>query len=425
MVAIATKAPIVSTGDATCAGGVLSRGAPSCAKREATRCGLLISFPQAALRAWRSASAAPIVASMTPELASLLADQDQVIDVAAALRFMSRGALRWQVTSGRWRSPCTGAIVAHSGPMTERQRQRVALLWAGPGSALGGLTAAALDGFKSFKSFRKRDEHADAIHLVVPVGRWVRGQRPELPVVVHYSRLLGPDAVHPAREPRRTRIARSLIDAASWMATDRGAQAVLASGVQQRLVRVADLSAIVDANQRLRRRALIRETLGDIAGGAQALSELDFTRLVVRAYRLPEPQRQVRRKDETGRNRYLDVVWDREKLVVEIDGAQHMDAMQCWDDMRRDNDLVIDGYQVLRFPAWLVRYHPEYVAVRIHAALSTGGGDADRLSTGNCGRPAPAGGRPIDMGLVGANMWCARGTLARPPDWPSITRDGG
>jgi hypothetical protein len=74
---------------------------------------------------------------------------------------------------------------------------------------------------------------------------------PELPVVVHYSRLLGENDIHPLRLPPRTRTARSVVDAAAWMATDRGAQAVLAASVQQRLVRVADLAAVVARNHRL------------------------------------------------------------------------------------------------------------------------------------------------------------------------------
>jgi very-short-patch-repair endonuclease len=47
-----------------------------------------------------------------------------------------------------------------------------------------------------------------------------------------------------------------------------------------------------------------------------------------------------------------------------------MDTQQYWDDMNRDNDLQIDdGYTVLRFPSWLVRHHPEYVAGRIRRAI--------------------------------------------------------
>jgi hypothetical protein len=188
-------------------------------------------------------------------------------------------------------------------------------------------------------------------------------------VIVHYSTALGADDVHPARRPPRTRIARSLVDAAAWMATDRGAQAVLAAGVQQRLVRVGDLSRIVFANQRLHRRRLITQTLGDIAGGAQALSELDFTRLVVRGYGLPEPDRQRCRTDSAGRRRYLDAIWHAAKVVVEIDGSQHLDPEQYWDDMNRDIDLQLAGYRVLRFPAWLVRCSPDFVAAKIRQAI--------------------------------------------------------
>jgi hypothetical protein len=43
-------------------------------------------------------------------------------------------------------------------------------------------------------------------------------------------------------------------------------------------------------------------------------------------------------------------------------------------DMDRDNDLTVDGYRVLRFPAFLVRYHPGYVAGKIRAALQLGVG---------------------------------------------------
>jgi very-short-patch-repair endonuclease len=68
------------------------------------------------------------------------------------------------------------------------------------------------------------------------------------------------------------------------------------------------------------------------------------------------------------------VAWDDCKIAVEIDGAQHTeDPLQRWDDMERDIDLMLDGYRTLRFPAWLVRKNPGYVAHRILEALSTAG----------------------------------------------------
>jgi very-short-patch-repair endonuclease len=158
------------------------------------------------------------------------------------------------------------------------------------------------------------------------------------------------------------------------MPTDRGAMAVLAASVQQRLVRVDDLRQVIARIETLRRRTLMTGILDDVMGGAQALSELDFTRQVVRACRLPEPSRQVARRDSRGRRRWTDVMWDEYKVVAEIDGAQHTeDPLQRWDDMERDNDLNVDGYRTLRFPAWLVRRHPELVAQQIRRALRRAG----------------------------------------------------
>jgi hypothetical protein len=150
--------------------------------------------------------------------------------------------------------------------------------------------------------------------------------------------------------------------------------AVLAAGVQQKLARVDDLRQEAARIETLQHRKLIVEALDDIAGGSQALSELDFIRQVVRAFDLPEPSRQVARRDARGRRRWADVMWDEYKIVVEIDGAQHAeDLLQRWDDMERDIDLGLDGYLTLRFPAWLVRTDPGYVAQRTLEALRKAG----------------------------------------------------
>lgn len=290
-----------------------------------------------------------------------------VLDTRTALTYLSTGELRWRLKSGRWQRLCRGVVVAHSGPLTHEQILRVAIMWAGRGAVLAGLTAARLQGFRGF------DEKASSIHLLLPAARTARDSRPPFPLVVHYSRNLTPADIHPVRGPPQTRIARSLVDAAAWMPTDRGAQAILAAGVQQRLVRVADLTAELGHNERLHRRRLFKTTLADIAGGAQALSELDFTRLVVRQYQLPEPDRQVPRRDSQGRRRWLDACWERARLVVEIDGAAHIDALQYWDDMDRGNDLTLEHYRVMRFPAWIIRYQPEYVAAKIRQALRDAG----------------------------------------------------
>jgi hypothetical protein len=264
------------------------------------------------------------------DLEDVLADHDGVLSTSTALKFMTEDQLRWRVTSGRWQKPARGVVVAQSGPLTDRQLLRAALLRAGPQAALAGLTAARLDGLRGFDDNRPLAE--TTIHLLAPAGYKRRTPPPGLAVATHFARVLTNEDVHPLRQPRRTRI------------------------------------------ETLHRRKLIKQTIGDIAGGSQALSELDFTRQVIKAFRLPEPTRQAARRDSQGRRRWTDVTWDDYKIAVEIDGAQHTaDPWQRWDDMERDIDLGLDGYQTLRFPAWLVRTNPAHVARKILEALRRAG----------------------------------------------------
>lgn len=295
----------------------------------------------------------------------LLAQQSQVVALSDAVAHYGHGAVRWRVGQGRWQRPRTGVLVTHSGPLTPTQQLWVDLLASGSGAVLAGLTAASSDGMRGFDT--------DVTHILVPHPRKVT-QRPG--IVIHRSATLTDRDVHPVRLPPRTRLARSLVDAAAWAATDGRARALLAAGVQQRLTRVSDLRAVVDRFPTLPRRRLIRITLDDVEGGAQALSEINFTRLV-RRFGLPEPDRQVVRRDRHGRRRWLDVYFDKWGVVVEIDGFWHMEAEQWWADMDRDNELIIAGEQVLRYPTFVVREQPELIARQVLTALHRAGWSPD------------------------------------------------
>jgi len=305
-----------------------------------------------------------------------------VLTTGSALKYMTGKALRWRITSGRWQQPCKGLIVAQSGSLTESQQLWVAALWAGPGSALAGLTAARLGGLKGF------EDEDEPIFVIRPSGRTVRENKPPLRIVVHCSRFLEEADIHPTLRPPRTRIARSLIDAAAWRRTDRGAQAILAAGIQQGLTIPGQLGAVLDRNARVHRRELMLTTIGDIAGGSHALSELDFLNCVIRPFGIPPPDRQVARRDAHGKRRWLDAVWEKARLIVEVDGAGHLEVMQYWDDMDRDNDLKLRGYTTLRYPSFAVRYCSAHVAGQINQALHEHG--LQRLCA--C-RICPSGGR--------------------------------
>jgi very-short-patch-repair endonuclease len=138
------------------------------------------------------------------------------------------------------------------------------------------------------------------------------------------------------------------------------------------MVKGSDVVSVLQRLPRARRRRLIERTTADAADGAHSLPEIDFLRLC-RRNQLPEPSRQVARHDSAGRRRYLDAYFDEWQVHVEIDGGQHLDPRQAWDDMRRQNELWIAGDRVLRFPAWALRADPTRVISQVRAALQAAG----------------------------------------------------
>jgi very-short-patch-repair endonuclease len=153
-----------------------------------------------------------------------------------------------------------------------------------------------------------------------------------------------------------------VVDAASWAATDLKAQAIIASSVQQGLVAPQSLDAVVQRLVKVPRRRLIGETIKDVAGGSLSEYEVAFLRMC-RRFHFPLPSRQVRRKDASGRWRYMDAEFDDYQLIAEIDGQQHMEALAWWADMERNNDVVVeDGKTLLRFAGFALRRQSHHVA---------------------------------------------------------------
>ena len=81
-------------------------------------------------------------------ISDLIVEHGGVLSTKVLLRRVTREAIRWHVSSGRWQQPCRGVVVTHSGELTDEQVLRVALMHAGPRAVLAGLTAARLAGLK-------------------------------------------------------------------------------------------------------------------------------------------------------------------------------------------------------------------------------------------------------------------------------------
>ena len=138
---------------------------------------------------------------------------------------------------------------------------------------------------------------------------------------------------------------------------------MLCAAVQQRVTSACALDRVLAAVGSVQHVGVMRDVLADIGGGAHTLDELDLGPLAARAG-LPAPRRQAVRHEPGGRKRYVDAEFDLpdgQLLVVEVDGAVHLRPQTWWDDMARQNELVIGGSPVLRFSSTDIRLDPEGV----------------------------------------------------------------
>jgi hypothetical protein len=139
-----------------------------------------------------------------------------------------------------------------------------------------------------------------------------------------------------------------------------------ASAVQQRLTTPPRSRGELANAGRIKHLGILTHVVDDIAGGAQSFSEIDLGRLARHAG-LPPPRRQSFRLDRAGRRRWLDAEFD--VFFVEVDGAVHLRSLSYWDDMERQNELVIvTGQPILRFATVAIRLFPEAVESQLQAA---------------------------------------------------------
>ena len=228
---------------------------------------------------------------------------------------------------------------------------------------------ATLDGLSALQHAGLRTVVGDGlVHVSAP-----KSSRPVRVggVVVHETRRWQPSDVLADGGLPRVRPEVAAVRAALWARSDREAALFLVSPAQQRLTTAAGMLEVAQTVRRHRRRRLVLAVLADVAGGVQALGELDFARLC-RAHGLPEPDRQVVREGPGGRV-YLDVRWAEYQLVVEIDGVQHLQLDLWLADSLRQNAISLGDVVVLRIPNLGLRLQPEQFMAQVGEALRSRG----------------------------------------------------
>lgn len=286
---------------------------------------------------------------VTPGARQLLVSQRGVIaswqlpDVGMTTRQLSRAARdSWQRITPR-------TFVAGELPVTPAQMRTAAVLEAGPHAALSGCSGLIEAGWTGDDGGR-----ADVL-----VARDSRSRSGTLPGWVRLRSTV--DVPRRWGVPARTSAARAAIDAAAWARSPRERMFVLTSTVQQRLATTHQMRREIESRGRIPHSRDMRAVLEEVDGGVTSTGEATFLRECVRRG-LPTPRMQVRRI-AGGRRRRVDAEFalaDGRLLIVEIDGAAHMEVAQWEDDLARQNDLVFTtGAIVLRVTTWQVRYDPD------------------------------------------------------------------
>jgi very-short-patch-repair endonuclease len=160
--------------------------------------------------------------------------------------------------------------------------------------------------------------------------------------------------------------ARTLLDLAG-SERPKTAERALGEALVRRLTTPAEVSALLKRYPNRPGSFLLASLLAQERGDGIACSPAEEHLIeLLRKARLPMPEVNARL---LGRER--DLVWRRQRLVVEVDGYRfHSSRRRFEDDRRRDGDLVGAGFRVLRVTWRQMDEEPEAALARIAQALA-------------------------------------------------------
>ena len=219
-----------------------------------------------------------------------------------------------------------GVYVNHTGPLTWTNRAWAAVLFHWP--------AALTDESSVHRA-------GDVIHVAVDAARTPT----RLPKVRTHQLVDLETRVQWHLGPPRVRLEDALLSLCSRAGSRVDALALVADACRRRVTTPTRLAAELGRRTRVKNRRWLLQVLQEAADGVQSLLESSYRRRVERAHGLPRPDRQRRERTEDGIV-YRDVLYERYRLVVELDGrVGHELSQDKWDD--QDRDLLVAGDDVL------------------------------------------------------------------------------
>jgi hypothetical protein len=296
---------------------------------------------------------------MPDSLDAVFARQDGLITRQQALAFLPDNVLRTRL--GRhWHVVLPGVYAFDHRPLSDRQRLRAALVYAGPESMLNDVSALHLLGIPFVP-------HEPDVHVLIPDTV----QRLSRQFVVSKRSWRLPEPVLVDGLPTAP-LHRALCEFGARHEGERDSLAVIAAAVQQRQVSLDKVVAEAHAGQ-ARGRARLLRVLAPIESGVRSAPEADFRALVARSRVLPTPLWNSLIELPDGNRFSPDALFPDAAVVHEVNGRQFhapdtageplFDAMQ-----RRNDALVAAGFAVLHNTPRRLRDDPNQVMRELQAA---------------------------------------------------------
>lgn len=273
---------------------------------------------------------------------------------------MTDSAIEHSMATGRLHSVFRGAFVVGHPRVGRNGRMLAAVLACGDGTVVSHGTAAALLGLW--------DRPLSTVNVIAPgqSGRKVAGiRRRHVPLLAPDEGVIR-DAI-PCTSPSRT-----LVDLAGSL-EERSLRRLVETAAVLGLLDVPTVDSVL-ARRRRRGSVLLRVVLKDWRAHTappRLRSALEARLLsLIAAHDLPAPlcNQEVR---AAGRRMEVDLLWPERRLVVEADGRAFHDNPVAFDrDRRRDRDLALGGYRVLRITWAQIDDEPEKTIATIRRLLT-------------------------------------------------------
>jgi Protein of unknown function (DUF559) len=289
----------------------------------------------------------------------------------AAIMGGNEDAVAHRIERGEWERFGRGVLRLVGAPRTWRQRLFASILASGSGAVAAKQSAARLHQFAGYG------------HGPVLLAKASTGSYRSPSAKVHRSGLILPSHITVVEGIPTTTPVRTVFDLLDGMTLERAGR-LLDDCLSAKRVSLGEFALVVaEVGGRGVHGTTLARALLDERGDGYVPPESELEQLtldVLTAAGLPAPERQAwldldRSYATTGR---VDFVYRAARLIIEADSQRwHSSYSRVAADHWRDNQLMADGWRVLRVTWWQLTNHPREFVALVRRALSIGSASAN------------------------------------------------